>query len=87
MIKRVLSTVVVAMIFTGCVGTVVAKNDVKERGTKEVQNAKPIENDSNRTKNIENNTTSLKNQAIKKAVEVADGYTDGKASMIKGMLK
>jgi PBP1b-binding outer membrane lipoprotein LpoB len=44
MIKIVLSTAVVAMIFIGCVGTVVANNDTNKNS---VQNAKPNKNDTN----------------------------------------
>jgi len=83
MIKTILSTFIVALIFTGCVGTVVANNQTKESS---VRNAKPQEADKNNTK-IDNNTTSLKEIAIDKAVEVADVYTDGKASVLKSLIK
>jgi len=56
MIKTIISTAIMATIFTGCVGTVVAKNEVKDKSSERIQQAKPMEN--NRVKN-ENNTTSI----------------------------
>jgi PBP1b-binding outer membrane lipoprotein LpoB len=57
MIKIVLSIVVVAMIFIGCVGTVVANNDTNKN---RIQNTKLSKNDTNNSTKKDNNTTSLK---------------------------
>jgi len=40
MIKTILATALVATIFTGCVGTLVANNTVKSSSSTAVQNAK-----------------------------------------------
>ena len=83
MIKTILSIAIVATIFTGCVGTVVAKNNTKESS---VKNAKPQESDKNSTK-IDNNTTLLKEMVIDKTIKVGDENTDGKASTLKNLIK
>ena len=50
MIKMIVATAIVATLFSGCVGTMVAKNDVKRAST--VQHAK--------TEKQENNSTVIK---------------------------
>ena len=51
MIKMIVATAIVATLFSGCVGTMVAKNDVKRAST--VQHAKGTEKQ-------ENNSTVIK---------------------------
>ena len=48
MIRMIVATAIVATVFSGCVGTMVAKNDVKRAS--DVQHAKcTVEQDNNRT--------------------------------------
>ncbi len=53
MIKTILATAIVAMVFTGCVGTLVANSDIKKTSASTVQNAKC-------TAQKENNSTIIK---------------------------
>jgi PBP1b-binding outer membrane lipoprotein LpoB len=49
MIKTILSIAIIAVVFSGCVGTVIATNSVKDSKASTVLNAK-CENDLNKTK-------------------------------------
>ena len=60
MIKTILSVAIVAVVFSGCVGTLVATNNVKDSKATTVLNAKG-HNDSNKT-NEDSNRTILKNK-------------------------
>ena len=55
MIKIILSVAIIAVVFSGCVGTLVATNSVKDSKATTVLNAKS-NNDSNNTKEDSNRT-------------------------------
>ena len=76
MIKMSLSIVVAGMLLSGCVGTIADAGNA----TQSTAVAK-ASSDTNAT------SPSLQNQAIDKAVEIADEHTDGKASIAKELLK
>ena len=59
MIKIILSVALIAMVFSGCVGTLVATNNIKDSKATTVYHAK-CNNDSNITKE-DSNRTILKN--------------------------
>ena len=61
MIRMIVATAIVTTIFSGCVGTMVAKNDVKRTSTSAVQNAKC-------TVQKENNSSIIKKETINKKV-------------------
>lgn len=101
MIKTILSTAVVAMVISGCVGTAnKVANDTEAVKDSAVKSAKTVKDvavegatdtvNSATTVVEESNTTndvSLKEMAVDKAVEVADEHTDGKASVVKELIK
>jgi PBP1b-binding outer membrane lipoprotein LpoB len=51
MIKMILTTAMMATLFTGCVGTVIADNNIKKNPSSTVQNAKStLQQETNATK-------------------------------------
>ena len=90
--KIILSNVVVTMLFVGCVGTAenMAKDvatDIKSSAIKDANDTKnTLISDVNSTVSVAPPQSSLKDEAIDKAVEIADEHTDGKASVVKEML-
>jgi len=61
MIKTILATAIMATVFTGCVGTLVANNNVKKTPSSSVHNAKCKVQQ-------ENNSSIIKKDTIKKKV-------------------
>lgn len=101
MIKTILSTAVVAMAFSGCVGTAnKVANDTAEVTSSAAQSAKSVQETVTGATNTVNSATtvvegaeatatptgSLTDMAVDKAVEVADEHTDGKASIVKELI-
>ena len=99
MIKTILFTAVVAVEFSGCVGTAKIANDAKSTT---VQNAKSTKDVAvqGATDTVNSAKTAVdgaamaatpsgavKDMAVDKAVEVADEHTDGKASVVKDLMK
>jgi PBP1b-binding outer membrane lipoprotein LpoB len=62
MIRMIVATAMVATVFSGCVGTMIAKNDVKRTPSSAVQNAKC-------TVEQENNSSVVKKEMINKKVD------------------
>ena len=78
MIKIILSVALIAVVFSGCVGTLVATNNVKDSKTTTVLNAKTSTvNDLNVTKEETNTTNPInkKMEIIKKGAENKSSLT------------
>jgi len=67
MIKTILATAIVATVFTGCVGTLIANNDVQKTPALAVQNAKCTAQQENNISK-ENNSSIIKKETINKKV-------------------
>jgi hypothetical protein len=68
MIKTMLATAIITSVFTGCVGTVIANNDVKRSPSTAVQNAKSTAQQAKNVTSENNSSVSKKETIIKKKV-------------------